>query len=36
VDALTTTPEQMAAMIKGELPVYIEAVKAAGLTKPNN
>jgi tripartite-type tricarboxylate transporter receptor subunit TctC len=36
VDALTTTPEQMAAMIKGELSIYTEAVKAAGLTKPNN
>jgi len=36
VDALTTTPEQMAAMIKGEVPVYTEAVKAAGLTKPIN
>jgi len=36
VDALTTTPEQMAAMIKGELPIYTEAVKAAGLIKPNN
>jgi tripartite-type tricarboxylate transporter receptor subunit TctC len=36
VEALTTTPEQMAAIIKGELPIYTEAVKAAGLTRPNN
>ena len=36
VDALTTSPEQMTAMIKGEVPVYTEAVKAAGLTKPIN
>jgi tripartite-type tricarboxylate transporter receptor subunit TctC len=31
VEAIVTTPEQMAAMIKAELPVYAEAVKAAGL-----
>jgi len=31
VEAIVTTPEQMAAMIRAELPVYAEAVKAAGL-----
>jgi len=34
VEAIVTTPEQMAAMIRAELPVYAEAVKAAGLGRP--
>ena len=33
IESTTTTPEQMAAIIKAELPVYTEAVKAAGLLK---
>ncbi len=31
VESTTTTPEQMAAIIRAEQPVYAEAVKAAGL-----
>jgi tripartite-type tricarboxylate transporter receptor subunit TctC len=34
VESTTTTPEQMAEIIKAEQAVYAEAVKAAGLTRP--
>ena len=33
VEAITTNPDQMAAMIKAELPVYSEAIKATGLNR---
>lgn len=33
VESTTTTPEQMAAIIRAEQPVYLEAVKAAGLAR---
>jgi len=33
IESTTTTPEQMAAIIKAELPVYTEAVRAAGLLR---
>lgn len=33
VESTTTTPEQMAAIIRAEQPVYAEAVKAAGLSR---
>ena len=34
-DTTTTTPEQMAAIIRSEQAIYAEAVKAAGLAKPH-
>ncbi len=34
VESTTTTPEQMGAIIRGEQGVYAEAVKAAGLMRP--
>ena len=34
VESTTTTPEQMGAIIRGEQSVYAEAVKAAGLMRP--
>ena len=34
VESTTTTPEQMSAIIRGEQGVYAEAVKAAGLMRP--
>jgi tripartite-type tricarboxylate transporter receptor subunit TctC len=34
VESTTTTPEQMAAIIKGEQSIYAEAIKAAGLMRP--
>jgi tripartite-type tricarboxylate transporter receptor subunit TctC len=34
VESTTTTPEQMAAIIRAEQAIYAEAVKAAGLTRP--
>ena len=34
VESTTTTPEQMGAIIRSEQGVYAEAVKAAGLMRP--
>ena len=36
VDSLTTTPEQMVALIKSEQAGYLDAVKAAGFNRPSN
>jgi hypothetical protein len=33
VESTTTTPEQMLANIRAELPIYTDAIKAAGLSK---
>jgi tripartite-type tricarboxylate transporter receptor subunit TctC len=33
VESTTVTPEQMQDIIRAEFPIYLEAVKAAGLSK---
>ena len=33
VESTTTTPEQRLANIRAELPIYTDAIKAAGLSK---